>query len=116
MPWHSYVTNFFASNFEPIVLTGQYVMYHRSTVLNALEGTFQSQQSRVCTTMVGTYYLHIFLIILQFIYIWIYLEVSKYRKQNTKFYHPPKNQRKFVHFFALASKKWLKQKIKALKD
>ena len=44
------------------------------------------------------------------------LKVSKYRKQNTKFYHPPKNQQNFVHFFALASKKWLKQKIKALDD
>ena len=42
------------------------------------------------------------------------LKVSKYRKQNTKFSHPPKNQRNFVHFFALASKKWLKQKIKVL--
>ena len=44
------------------------------------------------------------------------LKVSKYQKQNTKFSHPPKNQRNFVHFFALASKKWLKQKIKALDD
>ena len=44
------------------------------------------------------------------------VKVSKYRKQNTKFYHPPKNQRNFVHFFALASKKWLKQKIKAVDD
>jgi hypothetical protein len=42
------------------------------------------------------------------------LKVSKSRKQNTKFSHTPKNQRNFVHFFALASKKWLKQKIKAL--
>ena len=39
------------------------------------------------------------------------LKVSKSRKQNTKFSHTPKNQRKFVHFYALASKKWLKQKI-----
>ena len=44
------------------------------------------------------------------------LKVSKNRKQNTNFYHPPKNQRNFVHFFALASKKWLKQKIKASND
>ena len=44
------------------------------------------------------------------------LKFSKYRKQNTKFYHPPKNQQNFVHFFALASKKWLKQKIKAFDD
>ena len=44
------------------------------------------------------------------------LKVSKYRKQNTKLSHPPKNQRNFVHFFALASKKWLKQKIKAFDD
>ena len=26
------------------------------------------------------------------------LKVSKYQKQNTKFSHPPKNQRNFVHF------------------
>ena len=26
------------------------------------------------------------------------LKVSKFRKQNTKFSHPPKNQRNFVHF------------------
>ena len=32
------------------------------------------------------------------------VKVSKYQKQNTKFSHPPKNQRNFVHFFALASK------------
>ena len=44
------------------------------------------------------------------------LKVSKYRKQNTKFSHPPKNKRNFVHFFALASKKWLKQKINAFDD
>ena len=44
------------------------------------------------------------------------LKVSKSRKQNTKFSHTPKNQRNFVHLFALASKKWLKQKIKALDD
>ena len=44
----------------------------------------------------------------------LFLKVSKYQKQNTKFYHPPKNQQNFVHFFALASKKWFKQKIKAL--
>ena len=31
------------------------------------------------------------------------LKVSKSRKQNTKFAHTPNNQRKFVHFFALAS-------------
>jgi hypothetical protein len=41
-------------------------------------------------------------------------KASKSRKQNTKFSHTPKNQQNFVHFFALASKKWLKQKIKAL--
>ena len=42
------------------------------------------------------------------------LKVSKYRKQNTKFSHPPKNQRNFVHFFASASKSgWIK-KLKAL--
>ena len=46
----------------------------------------------------------------------VLLKVSKYRKQNTKFSYPPKNQQNFVHFFALASKKWLKQKIKALDD
>ena len=46
------------------------------------------------------------------------LKVSKSRKQNTKFSHTPKkkNQRNFVYFFALASKKWLKQKIKAFDD
>ena len=44
------------------------------------------------------------------------LKVSKFRKQNTKFSHPPKNQRNFVHFFALDPKKWLKQKIKALEN
>ena len=44
------------------------------------------------------------------------VKVSKSRKQNTKFSHTPKNQRNFVHFFALTSKKWLKQKIKALED
>ena len=42
------------------------------------------------------------------------LKVSKYKRQNTKFSHPPKNQRIFVHFFALASKKWLKQKLRRL--
>ena len=36
------------------------------------------------------------------------LKVSKYQKQNTKYYHPPKNQQNSVHFFTLASKKWLK--------
>ena len=46
----------------------------------------------------------------------VVLKVSKYRKQNTKFSHPPKNQRNFVHFFALALKKWSKQKIIALDD
>ena len=46
----------------------------------------------------------------------INLKVSKSQKQNTKFAHTPKNQRNFVHFFALASKKWLKQKIKAIDD
>ena len=45
-----------------------------------------------------------------------YLKVNKSQKQNTKFAHTPKNQRNFVHFFALASKKWLKQKIKAIDD
>ena len=35
--------------------------------------------------------------------------MSKSRKQNTKFSH-----RNFTRFFALASKKWLKLKIKAL--
>ena len=44
------------------------------------------------------------------------LKVSKSWKQNTKFSNTPKNQQKSVHFFALASKKWLKQKIKALDD
>ena len=43
------------------------------------------------------------------------LKVSKSRKQNTKFSHTPKNQN-FVDFLALASKKWLKQKIKAIDD
>ena len=39
------------------------------------------------------------------------LKVSKYRKQNTKFSHPPKNQRNFVHFFAQSSKSgWIKKK------
>ena len=32
------------------------------------------------------------------------LKVSKYRKQNTKFFHTPKKQQNFVHFFALDSK------------
>jgi hypothetical protein len=42
------------------------------------------------------------------------LKVIKYRKQNTKFSHPPKNQQNFVHFFAQTSKSgWIK-KIKAL--
>jgi hypothetical protein len=45
-----------------------------------------------------------------------YKKVSKSQKQNTKFSHTPKNQRNFLHFFALASKKWFKQKIKALDD
>ena len=44
------------------------------------------------------------------------LKVSKSRKQNTKFSHTPKNQQNFVDFLALASKKWLKQKIKAIDD
>ena len=44
----------------------------------------------------------------------ILLKVSKSRKQNTKFSHTPKNQGNFVHCFALASKKWLKQKIQHL--
>ena len=44
------------------------------------------------------------------------LKVSKSQKQNTKFGHIPKNQQNFVYFFALASKKWLKQKIKAIDD
>jgi hypothetical protein len=44
------------------------------------------------------------------------LKVSQYRKQNTKISHAPKNQQFFLHFFALASKKWLKQKIKELDD
>ena len=30
--------------------------------------------------------------------------------------HTPKNQRNFLHFFALASKKWLKQKIQAFDE
>jgi hypothetical protein len=42
------------------------------------------------------------------------LKVSKSRKQNTKFSHTQKNQGNFVKNFTLASKKWLKQKIKAL--
>ena len=37
------------------------------------------------------------------------LEVSKSWNQNTKFSHTPKKQRNFVHFFALASKKWWKK-------
>ena len=42
------------------------------------------------------------------------VKISKYRKQNTMFSHPPKNQRNFVHFFPLASKSgWIK-KLKAL--
>ena len=44
------------------------------------------------------------------------LKVSKSQKQNTKFSRTPKRQRNFVHFFALASKKMLKQKIKPLGD
>ena len=43
-----------------------------------------------------------------------YLKVSKSRKQNTKFAHTPKNQRNFVHFFALVSKSGSIKKIKAL--
>ena len=45
-----------------------------------------------------------------------YKKVSKSQKQNTKFSHTPKNQQNFVHFFALTSKRWLKQTIKALDD
>ena len=44
------------------------------------------------------------------------VKVCKCRKENNKFSHTPKNQRNFVHFFALASKKLLKQKIVALDD
>ena len=44
------------------------------------------------------------------------IKFSKSQKQNTKFSLTQKNQRNIVHFFALASKKWLKQKIKALDD
>ena len=48
------------------------------------------------------------------LYVFKFLKVSKCRKQNTKFSHPPKNQRNSVHFFALASKSgWIK-KWKAL--
>ena len=46
----------------------------------------------------------------------LHLKVNKSQKQNNKFSHTPKNQRNFVHFFALASKKWLKPKIIALDD
>ena len=38
----------------------------------------------------------------------LFVKVSKSRKQNTKFSNTPKNQQNFVHFFPLASKKWLK--------
>ena len=48
--------------------------------------------------------------------IMIQLKVNKSQNQSTKFSHTPKNQQNFVHFFVLASKKWLKQKIKALDD
>ena len=44
------------------------------------------------------------------------LKDSEYRKQNTKISHTPTNQRNFLHFFALASKKQLKQNIKVLDD
>ena len=40
---------------------------------------------------------------------WIMLKVSKSQKQNTKFSNTP-NQRFFLHFYALSSKKCLKQK------
>ena len=45
---------------------------------------------------------------------WPYLNVSKFQKQTTKFSHPPKNQRNFVHFFALVSKSGQIEKLKAL--
>ena len=54
--------------------------------------------------------------ILEWIKLAFILKVSKSRKQISKFSHTPKTQRNFVHFFALASKTWLKQKIKALDD
>ena len=41
-------------------------------------------------------------------------KISKYQKQNTKFSHIPKKQQNFVHFFALAAKTCLKQKITEL--
>ena len=45
---------------------------------------------------------------------WPYLKVSKCQKQTSKFSHPPKNQRNFVHFFALVSKSGQIEKLKAL--
>ena len=42
------------------------------------------------------------------------IKVSKSRKQNTKISNTPKNQRNFVHFFALVSKSGSIKKIKAL--
>ena len=46
----------------------------------------------------------------------VYKTVSKFQKQNTKFFHIPKNQRNSVHIFALASKMWMKPKIIAFDD
>jgi hypothetical protein len=46
----------------------------------------------------------------------ILIKVSKSWMQNTKFSHTPKHQWNFVHFFALASKKCLKQKIEVIDD
>ena len=39
------------------------------------------------------------------------VKVNKHRKQNTKFFHPPRNQQNLVHFFALVYKTWLKHKL-----
>ena len=45
----------------------------------------------------------------KFSYFLAFLKISKYRKQNNKLSHPPKNQRDLVHCFALASKSgWIK--------
>ena len=43
------------------------------------------------------------------IFITAIVKVSKFRKQNTKFSHPPKNQQNFVHGFSQAQKTVLKE-------
>ena len=69
--------------------------FHNNSSSPSRRTKHDSNSSWCSNCCIGTYQLRIFIL--------SSLKVSKCRKQNTKFSHPPKKQRNFVHFFSLSS-------------